>query len=133
MSCVLRISNGKKAALLAGDLEAAQELRLVADSELGPKLKANFLLMPHHGSKTSSTASFLDAVQPQFALAQAGYRNRFNHPVASVLQRYTDRKIQVVKSPGCGAATWRSEQADKVLCHRQQSKRYWHHQPEAPQ
>ena len=129
MSCVLRISNGEKTALLAGDLEAAQELRLVANSELGPKLKANFLLMPHHGSKTSSTASFLDAVQPQFALAQAGYRNRFNHPVASVLQRYTDRQIQVVKSPGCGAATWRSEQADEVLCHRQQFKRYWHHQP----
>ena len=129
MSCVLRISNGEKTALLAGDLEAAQELRLVANSELNPKLKANFLLMPHHGSKTSSTASFLDAVQPQFALAQAGYRNRFNHPVASVLQRYTDRQIQVVKSPGCGAATWRSEQADEVLCHRQQFKRYWHHQP----
>ena len=131
MSCVLRISNGEKTALLAGDLEAAQELRLVANSELSPKLKANFLLMPHHGSKTSSTASFLDAVQPQFALAQAGYRNRFNHPVASVLQRYTDRQIYVVKSPRCGSATWRSEQADEVLCHRQQFKRYWHHQSEA--
>ena len=127
MSCVLRISKGEKTALLAGDLEAAQELRLVANSELNPKLKANFLLMPHHGSKTSSTSSFLDTVQPQFALAQAGYRNRFNHPVASVLQRYTDRQIQVVKSPGCGAASWRSEQADEVLSHRQQFKRYWHH------
>ena len=128
MSCVLRISNGVKTALLAGDLEAAQELRLVANSELGPKLKADFLLVPHHGSKTSSTGAFLDAVQPQFALAQAGYRNRFNHPVESVLQRYADRKISVIKSPACGAATWRSAQADEVLCQRLQVMRYWHHQ-----
>ena len=128
MSCVLRISNGHQTALLVGDLEAAQELRLVANSESSPKLKADFLLMPHHGSKTSSTGAFLDAVQPQFALAQAGYRNRFNHPVESVLQRYADRQISVIKSPVCGAATWRSAQADEVLCQRQQVMRYWHHQ-----
>ncbi|MGB4115669.1 MAG: DNA internalization-related competence protein ComEC/Rec2 [Polaromonas sp.] len=130
MSCVLRISNGQKTALLVGDLEAAQELRLVANPGLSPKLKADFLLMPHHGSKTSSTGAFLDAVQPQFALAQSGYRNRFNHPVASVLQRYADRQIRVVNSPVCGAATWRSVQADQVLCQRQQAMRYWHHQPQ---
>ena len=128
MSCVLRISNVDKTALLAGDLEAAQELRLVANPELSPKLKADFLLMPHHGSKTSSTGPFLDAVQPQFALAQAGYRNRFKHPVESVLQRYADRQIRVIKSPACGAATWRSDQADDILCQRQRFKRYWHHQ-----
>ncbi len=131
MSCVLRISNGLKTALLAGDIEAAQELRLVASPETSLKLKADFLLMPHHGSKTSSTGPFLDAVQPQFALAQAGYRNRFNHPVESVLTRYADRKIRVVKSPACGAATWRSEQAEELSCQRQQAKRYWHHQPQA--
>lgn len=132
MSCVLRISNGSKTALLAGDLEAAQELRLVANPEMNPKLKADFLLMPHHGSKTSSTGAFLDAVQPQLALAQAGYRNRFNHPVESVLQRYADRQIRVIKSPACGAATWRSDKADDVLCQRQRYMRYWHHQPDAP-
>jgi len=132
MSCVLQITNGLKTALLVGDLEAAQELRLVANPALSPKLKADFLLMPHHGSKTSSTGSFLDAVQPQFALAQAGYRNRFNHPVESVLQRYADRHIRVIKSSVCGAASWRSEQADDVVCQRQRLKRYWHHQPEVP-
>ena len=128
MSCVLRISNSARAALLAGDLEAAQESRLLVTPELRAKLKVDFLLMPHHGSKTSSTGSFLDAVQPQFALAQAGYRNRFNHPVASVLARYADRQIRVIKSPVCGAATWRSWQADSVVCQRQLSLRYWHHQ-----
>ena len=129
MSCVLRISNGLRTALLAGDLEAAQELRLVADPELRLKLKADFLLMPHHGSKTSSTEPFLDAVQPKFALAQAGYRNRFNHPAVSVLARYADRQIRVITSPVCGAATWASTQAGEVLCQRQQAMRYWHHWP----
>ena len=128
MSCVLRISNGIKTALLAGDLEAAQELRLVGNPEASAKLKADFLLMPHHGSKTSSTGPFLDAVQPQFALAQAGYRNRFNHPVESVLERYRQRNIQVVKSPSCGAATWQTREPEKVLCQRDTARRYWHHQ-----
>ena len=127
MSCVLRISNGTKTALLAGDLEAAQELRLVGKTELASKLKADFLLMPHHGSKTSSTGPFLDAVKPQFALAQAGYRNRFNHPVESVLARYAERQIQVIKSPSCGAALWSSQQPDTVSCNRTTARRYWHH------
>ena len=128
MSCVLRISNGVQTALLAGDLEAAQELRLVATPELYAKLKANYLLVPHHGSKTSSTGPFLDAVQPQLALAQAGYRNRFNHPVASVLQRYSERNIGVFNSASCGAATWQSSQPSKIRCQRQLGLRYWHHQ-----
>ena len=128
MSCVLRISNGTQTALLAGDLEAAQELRLAANPDMRPKLKADFLLMPHHGSKTSSTGVFLDAVQPQWALAQAGYRNRFNHPVDSVLVRYRERNITVIKSPDCGATTWQSNQPQKVWCQRELGRRYWHHQ-----
>ena len=131
MSCVLRISNGVHTALLAGDLEAAQELRLVNDPLSKEKLKADFLLVPHHGSKTSSSAVFLDQVRPQFALAQAGYRNRFGHPVDSVLARYRERGIQVVKSPVCGAAFWRSEQPGEVLCQRQSSVRYWHHRTQS--
>jgi competence protein ComEC len=128
MSCVLRISNGRQTALLAGDLEAAQELRLVANPLSRQQLKADFLLMPHHGSKTSSTGEFLDAVQPKFALAQAGYRNRFNHPVDSVLERYRQRNIQIIKSPICGAATWQSSRPDHVVCQRELGRRYWHHQ-----
>ena len=129
MSCVLRISNGRQTALLAGDLEAPQEGRLVRDPVLREKLKADFLLVPHHGSKTSSSAVFLDQVKPQFALAQAGYRNRFGHPVASVMARYSERSIGVIQSPACGAASWRSDQPGEVLCQRQQGLRYWHHQP----
>ena len=124
MSCVLRISNGRSAALLAGDIELAQEQRLVA---AGLDLRADLLLMPHHGSKTSSSAGFLDAVQPRLALAQAGYRNRFGHPAPPVLARYRERGIRVLASPACGAATWASAQPDSVRCQRQAGPRYWHH------
>ena len=130
MSCVLRISNGLQTALLAGDLEAAQELRLVADPLMLPKLKADVLLMPHHGSKTSSTGAFLDAVQPRVAIAQAGYKNRFSHPVESVLTRYAERGIAVLKSPVCGAVTFDSQQPGRLLCNRDLAKRYWHHTAE---
>jgi competence protein ComEC len=123
MSCVLRIGNGQRTALLVGDIEAAQEARLVAS---GDSLRADVLLMPHHGSKTSSTPAFLDAVLPKVVLAQAGYRNRFGHPAPPVLERYRERGIRVVDSARCGAARW-SSAAPEVFCQRDVAKRYWHH------
>ena len=90
-------------------------------------LKADLLLVPHHGSKTSSSAEFLDAVQPRIALIQAGYRNRFGHPAGPVLVRYQERHIRLIDSPRCGAATWQSAQPDQVKCQRVLGLRYWHH------
>ncbi|MDO8374651.1 MAG: DNA internalization-related competence protein ComEC/Rec2 [Polaromonas sp.] len=128
MSCVLRLSNGSRSALLAGDIELAQEQRLVA---AGAPLRADVLLVPHHGSKTSSSAAFLDAVQPTLALAQAGYRNRFGHPAPPVLARYRERGIAVVTSPLCGAATWASQHPAEIRCQRQAALRYWQHRMDA--
>jgi competence protein ComEC len=126
MSCVLRVSNGSQTALLVGDIEVPQELRLASGAD-SARLKADFLLVPHHGSKSSSSAIFLDAVQPQLALAQAGYRNRFGHPVESVVARYQARGIRLVRSPQCGAATWQSLKPGDITCQRQEGQRYWHH------
>ena len=111
-------------ALLVGDIEAAQEQALLAR---GATLRADLLLVPHHGSKTSSTAAFLQAVQPRTALVQAGYRNRFGHPAADVLRRYEERDIRVVESSRCGAATWSSIQPAQVGCERDLATRYWQH------
>ena len=58
------------------------------------------LIAPHHGSRTSSSADFLDAVAPQVAVFQAGYRSRFGHPAPDVLQRYRDRGIAIIAQPG---------------------------------
>ena len=132
MSCELRISSAASAsgitrkALLVGDIEIPQELRL-ATGDSSPRLQADFLLALHHGSKTSSSAIFLDAVKPRIALAQSGYRNCFGHPVASVVARYDERGIVLTRSSGCGADTCRSIEPDRMACQRQNGLRYWHH------
>jgi competence protein ComEC len=129
LSCVLKISvpgDGRRppaAALLAGDIELAQEKALLSR---GAALRADVLLVPHHGSKTSSGADFLGAVQPQLALAQAGYRNRFGHPAQAVLARYAEQGIPVLTSPDCGAASWHSAAPAAWTCARQAGRRYWH-------
>jgi competence protein ComEC len=129
MSCVLRISNGVQTALLVGDIEQAQEQRLVEQAQLAgaSRLQSDLLLVPHHGSRFSSSAAFLDAVQPRFALVQAGYRNRFGHPAPSVLVHYQERGIRVIDSPHCGAVSWKSVQAQSIHCQRSQAQRYWQH------
>ncbi|WCT25376.1 DNA internalization-related competence protein ComEC/Rec2 [Acidovorax temperans] len=129
-SCVLRVASAEggphaqAVALLVGDIEAAQEQTLLARSA---PVKADVLLVPHHGSKTSSSPAFLDAVQPRTALVQAGYRNRFGHPAPEVLQRYAQRQVPVVESARCGAATWSSARPDVVECERDKGRRYWQH------
>jgi len=131
LSCVLRISNARQTALLVGDIEAPQELALLdrAEGATGAafSLKADVLLVPHHGSKTSSTTGFVDAVSPRWAWVQAGYRNRFGHPAAEVVARYRLRNIELVDSAHCGAMQWRSDQAGAMQCERTASRRYWHH------
>lgn len=125
-SCVLRVrSNGPvpTTALLTGDLDAAQEQALLQREQV----QADWLLVPHHGSKSSSSAAFVQAVQPRLAVVQAGYRNRFGHPAPVVEARYLKQGAQLVKTAECGAATWRSEQPAQVACLREQGRRYWHH------
>jgi competence protein ComEC len=83
--------------------------------------------VPHHGSRTSSTAAFLDAVQPRAAVFQAGYRNRFGHPAPDVLERYRARGIEIHTSPDCGAWRWEARAAPEGVCQRDAVRRYWHH------
>lgn len=123
-SCVLRVGNGRVHALLAGDIEKAQEALLAAAAA---PLRADWLLVPHHGSRTSSSEAFLDAVQPALAVVQAGYRNRFGHPAPDVVQRYAARGIPLRVSPACGALTWRSDAPRSPRCERSADPRYWHH------
>jgi competence protein ComEC len=124
-SCVLRIHAQGQTVLLAADIEALQEKALV--DRMGESLQADVLLVPHHGSKTSSTHLFLDAVQPRIAWVQAGYRNRYGHPAPEVMQRYADKGIHMWDSPHCGAMHWRSDSPTQVVCEREVQRRYWHH------
>ena len=127
VSCVLRIESAGAAAqtaLLVGDIEQPQEAQLLAAQT---PIKADLLLVPHHGSQTSSSAAFLEAVRPRLAWVQAGYRNRYGHPAPDVMQRYAQRGIVVHDSPHCGAMVWRSDRPAEVQCERTAQRHYWSH------
>jgi competence protein ComEC len=123
-SCTLKISVGSDGLLLAGDIEAAQERELIAS---GVNLRAKVLLAPHHGSGTSSTQEFLQAVDPQIALFQVGYRNRYHHPKQTVVERYTALGIHRYRTDEDGALTlvFGTPQAVSVRPYRQDHARYW--------
>ena len=115
---MLRVQAGRDgpSLLLTGDIEAAQEKELV--ERLGAEgLSSTVMLVPHHGSRTSSTEAFLEAVDPQQAVIQVGARNRHGHPAQVVLQRHAARGIDVVGTPGCGAFLWRSDEAVRPVSH----------------
>ncbi len=127
LSCVLSVRGTQGSVLLAGDIERAQELALVG--RLGPRLRADVLLVPHHGSRTSSSGSFIVAVSPRLALVQAGYRSRFGHPAPDVVARYATHGATLVRSDRCGAWSWRAD--GSMHCQRELDARYWHHRADA--
>ena len=126
VSCVLRIADAQgRSALLTGDIEAPQEAALLQRQRegSGAALASTVLLVPHHGSRTSSSVAFLDAVQPRIAVVQAGYRSRYGHPAPDVMARYAALGIEVVRSDRCGAWLWHDGAAS---CTRDVRRRYWH-------
>jgi competence protein ComEC len=86
--------------LFTGDAEQEAEAHLLAS---GASLAADFLKVGHHGSRTSSTPAFLDAVQPRVATMSTGVRNRFGHPHAPTLQKLSARGILALRTDRFGA------------------------------
>lgn len=125
-SCVLRIDNGRRSVLLAGDIEAAQEAALVANAP--GRLQADVLLAPHHGSGTSSTPAFLRAVRPSIGIFQVGYRNRYRHPKQAVYERYGTLGIARLRTDFSGALTVDAGASIAVERYRDAHARYWHGQ-----
>jgi len=123
-SCVLRVSAQGRAILLAGDIEAAQEAALLRTG--AGQLRADVLLAPHHGSGTSSTASFLQAVAPALGIFQVGHRNRYRHPKKEVYERYAEYGIGRLRTDERGAVTLRFGPGLEVESYRETRARYWH-------
>jgi competence protein ComEC len=123
-SCVLKIQSGHGTVLLTGDIEAEAESSLVAT--YGDKLQADVLIAPHHGSKTSSTLSFLQTVQPKYILIPTGYRNQFGHPHKEVLERYKNSKAILLNTADSGAISVNmKEDTWNLQAYRDTASRYW--------
>lgn len=131
MGCVLKISTPGGSILMTADIEKRDEVELLEDSK--DELKADVMVIPHHGSKTSSTEAFLDAVQPKLALLPVGYRNRFRHPHPDVMARYEARQIAIRRTDMEGAITLKLAVDAKgkplVETDRLLRKRYWTDMP----
>lgn len=124
-SCVLRVEAGGHSMLLTADIEKPQETELVVRND--QSLRADVLLVPHHGSRTSSSDSFLDASAPSIAIVQAGYLNRFGHPRPDVMARYVERAIPVLRNDVDGAITVTlAANGVSIARYRQEHPRYWY-------
>ncbi|MDO8825562.1 DNA internalization-related competence protein ComEC/Rec2 [Methylophaga sp.] len=88
-SCVLKITSQYGSILLTGDIERRGEIELVR--KYAQQLRADIIVAPHHGSRSSSSAAFIQQVSPRLVLFASGYQNRYNFPAADVVARY--RKI----------------------------------------
>jgi competence protein ComEC len=132
-SCVLRVAAGTHAALLTGDIDARAERQLIARDRAA--LAAQVLMVPHHGSRTSSIEPFLDSVEPRVAVFQVGYANRFRHPHPTVWARYLGRGIALPRTdrdgavriafPPGGAAEAASGFTPEPERYRDAHRRYW--------
>ena len=99
-SCVVLVEGGGGRVLLTGDISSKVEPAVALALGAGPP---PVLLVPHHGSKTSSGAPFIAALKPPLALVSAGWRNRFRHPRPEVLARYDDAGVPLYNTAEQGA------------------------------
>jgi competence protein ComEC len=105
-SLVLRLSYGRRSFLLTGDVERPVERWMVDDNEIE---RTDVLKTPHHGSRTSSTAPFLDAVSPAFAVISLGFENSYGFPNREVLDRLRERGVMVFRTDQDGLVSIHSD------------------------
>ena len=100
-SLVLRLALGPRSILLTGDVERQMEYAMVQNNLIEP---TDVLKVAHHGSKTSTTEAFLDAAKPRWAIVSAGFANLFHHPHPQVMDRLSERGIQI----------WRTDERGQI-------------------
>lgn len=125
-SCVLRVTGPGGSVLLPGDVESRGESALIESASSA--LRSDVLLVPHHGSRSSSTPAFLRSVQPSLAINSSGHRNRFSLPAADVVARYAASDIELVDTACVGGITvrLRAGQPPGLSHWRQSQLRFWH-------
>lgn len=126
-SCVLKVNNGSNSILLTADIERPAEQYLIRS---GADLHADVLIVPHHGSKSSSSAAFVDAVSPSIAITTTGYRNRFHHPNPAVVRRYAARHIKLMDTLASGELSIDfSDKKNQIIIYqwRREYGHFWNH------
>ncbi|MGD9000230.1 MAG: DNA internalization-related competence protein ComEC/Rec2 [Granulosicoccaceae bacterium] len=123
LSCVLKISTQKFSLLVPGDIEAGAERSLLLRHR--QQLDADILIAPHHGSRSSSTRAFIEAVSPSHVVYSAGYRNRYRLPNAQIVRRYGD--IPAYETAHTGKLQFHlSDSGISVQAWRARHRKYWH-------
>lgn len=132
LSCVLKVSNGQQSILLTGDIEAPAETLLIKHNL--KDLKSTLLIAPHHGSKTSSTQAFIDAVRAEWVIFPVGFNNRWHFPHPEVMQRYKKNHTNLLDSSieGCVSILFERGEKDepntnfmRIKSFRKEHKNYW--------
>ena len=128
-SCVLKVSSQGGSVLLTGDIERRAEQQLLAANK--SELAADVLVVPHHGSKTSSTPGFVAAVSPQWALFPVGHANRFRLPRAEVVERYINNGANILLTGQQGGIEMvlGSSEISAPKSYRYENSRYWTYFP----
>ena len=125
-SCVLHLTNGDFSLLLAGDIEQRSELALVQSA--GSAIRAQVLIAPHHGSKTSSSAAFIEAVSPRWVVYSAGRFNPWGFPAESVKQRYQQAGVAALNTAEQGMIRIQSQDNNwQIQGFRGGLSPYWYH------
>ncbi len=122
-SCVLKISGNTTSLLLTGDIESAVEYRL--RQHQAKAIQADVMLVPHHGSNTSSTTAFIQQVKPQIAINSSGQYNPFGHPKGDVLARYQQQGVVVYDTQNSGKITLMTEPELQIDAFRRSQPRIW--------
>ncbi len=128
-SCVMQVEVGEFRLLLPGDIEAPAEKLLV---HLKMITETDVVIVPHHGSKTSSSEPFVNATRAGLAIVSSGYRNRWEFPKPEVIARWRAAGANVLNTATAGAASQRicvDAGAGPVRLQRLAGQRYWHEVP----
>ncbi len=124
-SCVLKVATPAGALLITGDIESHGELTLLSQV---PGLRAEVVVVPHHGSATSSTMTFVDAMHARYAVVSAAYANQWGFPRPEVRARWEASGAQMVTTGASGAITIALGPSGepRLTSRRERRRRYWH-------
>jgi len=126
-SCVLQVSSTSGSVLFTGDIEKKTEKRLL--DKYGRQLASDVLLVPHHGSDTSSSVAFIHAVNPVLSVISVGYKNRYRLPNDRVTRRYDLANREQLQTDKTGALTIKMTAEPGLIIekYREKAGKYWHH------